>query len=692
MRTPLRSFGLSLLTALLTLSLSLSSCAGGAAPEMPVIEEPAAEEAVAPEPTTVEPIIPETTKVMDGETLGSLESLSPDKSTFTFSQVTPALEALADGDVIAGGVTPHTPDGFLRKVTAVSVDGDRVVVQTVQATLEEAIERGRIEGGQTLTPQDVRAASQGAGVRLKSMPRGTDVGVFEIEVNHVLSDEDGDPQTTSDQVRAVGTISFAPSYTFELDIDHATIRRLTFVYTTTETVELEIQSQVEIVEVHERQKLASYEFLPLEIPVGILPVLITPVLTVEAGVDGSVSVGMSTSASHSMTRAADLRYDAGNWSLEPCVKRDFEYTPPSVSVTSRAQVYAGPKLELLIYGVVGPTCAVHGYLAFDADAGRTPWWELYAGLRGEVGVEVEVLSRVIARYSATLFDEKWPLAQAETPPELPPPASGGGRIAFVSNRDGGLEIYVMNADGSGLMRVTDDMISKEDPDWSPDGTRIAFTGKHEGNLDVYVVSADGSGLVRLTHDEAVDRDPDWSPDGARIAFESSRDGDWEIYVMNADGSGVTRLTDNAVDDTRPAWSPDGGRIAFTREGEIMIMDADGSNAMQLTDNPGFDCCPAWSPDGSRLSFRSRLNGSWHEDEIFVMDTDGSGLTRLTDNTDSDDVSAWSADGTRIVFDTNRDGNCEIYVMNADGSDQRNLSNDPSVDIDPDWGRCPSGET
>jgi hypothetical protein len=211
MRTLARSSGPALLAALLTLSLLLSSCAGGSVTEMPVTEAPAVEMEVALEPTPVEPIIPETTKVMDGETLGSLESLSPDKSAFTFSQVTPALEALAEGDVIAGGVTPHTPDGFLRKVTAVSAGGDRVVVQTVQTTLEEAIERGRIEGGQTLTPQDVREASQGAGVRLKSVSRGTDMGVFEIEVNHVLSDEDGDPQTTSDQVRAVGTISFAPS-------------------------------------------------------------------------------------------------------------------------------------------------------------------------------------------------------------------------------------------------------------------------------------------------------------------------------------------------------------------------------------------------------------------------------------------------------------------------------------------------
>ena len=114
-----------------------------------------------------------------------------------------------------------------------------------------------------------------------------------------------------------------------------------------------------------------------------------------------------------------------------------------------------------------------------------------------------------------------------------------GRIAFVSGRDGDSEIYVMNADGSGVSRLTDNPGRDWNPRWSPDGGRIAFTSDRDGDSEIYVMNADGSGVSRLTDNSADDHNPSWSPDGGRIAFNSDRDGGWEIYVMNADGSGVT---------------------------------------------------------------------------------------------------------------------------------------------------------
>ena len=93
------------------------------------------------------------------------------------------------------------------------------------------------------------------------------------------------------------------------------------------------------------------------------------------------------------------------------------------------------------------------------------------------------------------------------------------------------------------------------PTWSPDGSRIAFDSERDGNLEVYVMNADGTGQTRLTDNPAADGVPAWSPDGSRIAFMSNRDGDYEIYVMNTDGSGQTRLTVNSAADVAPAWSP-----------------------------------------------------------------------------------------------------------------------------------------
>jgi putative hemolysin len=135
----------------------------------------------------------------------------------------------------------------------------------------------------------------------------------------------------------------------------------------------------------------------------------------------------------------------------------------------------------------------------------------------------------------------------------------GTQIAFVSDRDqraGVYDIYIMQANGSGVRRLTADTAIDYEPAWSPDGTSIAFRSHHDGPADIYIIDADGSGLRNVTNNPADDWSPDWSPDGTLIAFQSNRDGDWEIYTMNADGSDPINLTnDFAADDQLPHWRP-----------------------------------------------------------------------------------------------------------------------------------------
>ena len=176
--------------------------------------------------------------------------------------------------------------------------------------------------------------------------------------------------------------------------------------------------------------------------------------------------------------------------------------------------------------------------------------------------------------------------------------SAGGPIAFISDRGGNLDIYLMNADGSGVMQLTHDPSNDTHPDWSPDGTRIAFTSLRDGNGEIYVI-ADGSNAARLTDNPAFDGLPAWSPDGTRIAFTSLRDGNSEIYVMNADGSDPRNLTNSPDVDGGAVWSRDGTKIAFDshRDGneEIYVMNADGSGLGNLTNNPAADGGAAWRP-------------------------------------------------------------------------------------------------
>ncbi len=297
---------------------------------------------------------------------------------------------------------------------------------------------------------------------------------------------------------------------------------------------------------------------------------------------------------------------------------------------------------------------------------------------------------------------------AEWPPSWSP---DGSRIAFVSRGEGNLDVYVMNADGSGLTQLTDDRAIDWSPTWSPDGSRIAFASEHDENFDIFVMNADGSGLTQLTDDPAMDYSPAWSPDGSRIAFLSRRDGDWSIYVMNADGSSPAPLTDDAELEVSPTWSPDGSRIAFAsrRDGnfEIYVVnvdggaalpppptsepppptsepatpDDDGSGVVRLTDALAEDLCPVWSPDGDRIAFSSLSEFAL---ETYVINADGSGLVRLIDDPVGAGFPSWSPDGSHIAFSSLRDGNVEVYVMNVDGSDLTRLTDNPAVDMLPIW--------
>ncbi len=270
------------------------------------------------------------------------------------------------------------------------------------------------------------------------------------------------------------------------------------------------------------------------------------------------------------------------------------------------------------------------------------------------------------------------------------------RIAFATAYY--FSIYVMNATGGDAAPLISSATSTEygHPTWSPDGTRIAFQSSRDGNEELYVMNGDGSGLTRLTNNAAFDGEPAWSPDGAKIAFLTTRDGSAAIYVMNADGSGVTRLTNSPGADADPAWSPDGTKIAFTsnRDGnyEIYVMNADGSGVTRLTNNPARDGWPSWSPDGTRIAFQSERDGN---SQLYVMNADGSGVSRLTNNSDSDWQPAWSPDGSRIAFTKNVQG-CDyydcwdftsIYVVNADGSGLTQLiGTNTGQDTDPAWRR------
>jgi len=362
-------------------------------------------------------LIPDTTKVLSGETVERLASISADGALFTFTEPTGQLEELAPGDVIVGNVSEQAPDGFLRRVAKVSREGGQVVVHTNPARIEDAIEQGAVQLSAVLTPADVRAGTQRPGVALASVAHALGPDRFVVNLDDVvLLDLDGNLSTTDDQARANGMFSFEPRLDFDLRLRGFRLEELSMIGGATERVQLSITSDVQIVDLHEEVAVATYLFQPITLWVGWVPVVFSPMLTVHVGLDGSAQVGFDVAVSQDATLSAGLVYAGGRWRPVHEFSNDFTFTPPTVSANVRARGYVGLRFAILVYGVGGPFGQIDGALELDADIDRVPWWELSGGLGAKVGIRFEILSYQIADYDATVLDLKFPLARGETYP------------------------------------------------------------------------------------------------------------------------------------------------------------------------------------------------------------------------------------------------------------------------------------
>ncbi|HEY9405301.1 MAG TPA: Calx-beta domain-containing protein [Pyrinomonadaceae bacterium] len=261
---------------------------------------------------------------------------------------------------------------------------------------------------------------------------------------------------------------------------------------------------------------------------------------------------------------------------------------------------------------------------------------------------------------------------------------------------GEIALFVMNADGSSQTKLPTASRVAWTPAWSPDGAKIAFSVPlNQQSSDIHVIDADGSREVKLTDKAGNDSRPTWSPDGSRIAFDSaSRPSGDGIYVMNADGSNQRRIVDDSSvkGAHSPKWSPDGSLIMFSGgrfrnpgPAKAYLVSPDGANLTHVNEAgaPYYD--PAWSPDGRKIVFRT------HDEpaaDIGVINLDGTGFTKFSPNVGVyDDLPAWQplvGGEQKIVFTSTRDGNPEIYVMEADGRNQSNLTNHPARDATPVW--------
>jgi Tol biopolymer transport system component len=255
-----------------------------------------------------------------------------------------------------------------------------------------------------------------------------------------------------------------------------------------------------------------------------------------------------------------------------------------------------------------------------------------------------------------------------------------GLIVFTSERDNGnAEVYVMDADGGNQTNLTNDnFASDREPTWSPFGTQIAFVSDRTESDRIHTMNADGFNVSFALGASGASW-PAWSPDGQQIAYLV----DGAVHVMDSDGDNDVELpTSLSFAEAGLDWSPDGTQIVASDNGSIVIFNSDGTGSPSEVTSGSFDIYPAWSPDGDQIAFM-RSDGEGPGD-LYVYTFSLESESNLTTGSGSSDDGqpAWSPGGLKIVFWSNRTEDDRIWVMDADGSAQSQITTG-GQDVDPE---------
>jgi hypothetical protein len=431
--------------------------------------------------------IPDTTVVLDDETLDALQSVSDDLATFTFSRSTAVLDDLAEGDVIVADVhAPVLPSGALRRVQAIDRSGS-IAVTTVPASLAEAIERGSLRETVTLRADDIVPLRRG--VTAGGGPSGLYFGLNDV----VLFDGDGGG-AANDQVVMNGNIAIEPDLEIVIDIDGFSLQEASVAIVGEVSGNVNIDARREAVLPGTAISLATINLTPITFFVGPIPVVITNRIDLEVGASGKVTARMNVGFQSDAEARVGFGYVDGSFApigeISPTASLELQSFEDGVAGT--VKLFAGPRLRFGLYGMDVGFARVQAFVQADVDARADPWWCLSAGMEGSAGLDISIdidfwifdITIDLIEFETDPIGESVDLGCAEGPAPSSEPGSGG-------TGDDAIQTFARSYGGDNIDAITA-VIATDDGGALLSGATGSFSPTP---VDAWLVKVDALGHV-----------------------------------------------------------------------------------------------------------------------------------------------------------------------------------------------------